>query len=182
MLLSQLAATADTVLVRQVPPVRSTFEQVVFVASGLTSILLLVLLLLLVGALVAARAKADELRAKVDDLIDDLRPMAQKASAMSDDVREMAQTVNGMVSESRDTVHDANVRVRRTVRHLTARVNELGELIGRVNRSAERVATVASTAVGGIKLGARAFGIGRKKKPRATAGPRIRRDQGRPRK
>jgi len=41
---------------------------------------------------------------------------------------------------------------------------ELSELLGRVTRSADRVASVAGTALGGLKLGARALGLGRKKK------------------
>lgn len=47
MLILQLAAAADTVLVRAVPPLRTPFEQVVYVASGLTSLLVLGLLSLI---------------------------------------------------------------------------------------------------------------------------------------
>ena len=186
MLLLQVAAVADTLLVRQLPPVRTMFEQIVFVASGLVSILTLVLLVALIVMIGALRAKAEETKTKLDDLLKDLQPMAKSATAMYEDVRAVAAAASEMVAESRDTVHASNLRVRKTVDTLADRVDELSAMIGRVNRSAERVAAVASTAIGGIKLGARALGLGRKKKVRdrpddrlgdedATERPRLRR-------
>jgi hypothetical protein len=87
-----------------------------------------------------------------------------------------------MVDDSRDTVRVVNDRVRSSVVTLTDRVDEMSEIIGRVNRSADRVASVATTAVAGIKFGARALGLGKgrknkKKAPRAEAAerPRLRR-------
>jgi methyl-accepting chemotaxis protein len=177
-LLLQLAAATDTVLVRNVPPVRSAFEQVVFVASGLTSILLLVLVLVLVVGLVVLRAKADAVQAKLDTLIAELSPMARHATAMSAEVREVAKNVNEMVAESRATVTVVNDRVRRSVVKLTDQVDDLSDMVGRVNASASKVANVASTAMAGLKVGASALGLGKKrKKPRASAEerPRLRR-------
>ena len=46
---AQTVASHDTVIMRQVPPVRTWFEQVVFVASGLSTLLVLIL----IGGLVA---------------------------------------------------------------------------------------------------------------------------------
>lgn len=180
MVFLQLAAAADTVLVRQMPPVRSTFEQIFFVASGLTSVLTLALVAVLLVALLVLRTKADDLKAKIEELLVELRPLAKSATAMSEDVRAVAADVKAMTDESRETVREVNTRVRDTVGTLADRVDELSALIGRVNDSAERVANVASTAVGGIKLGARAMGFGGRKKKRkvAAAGPerpRIRR-------
>jgi hypothetical protein len=67
------------------------------------------------------------------------------------------------------------------VDNLADRVDEMSELLGRVTRSANRVAAVAGTALGGLKLGARALGLGRKKKRKkrptrdgATERPRVR--------
>ncbi len=73
-----------------------------------------------------------------------------------------------MVAESRETVSLANARVRETVDDLTDRVSELSAIIGKVTRLATRIASVTATAVGGIKAGAKIFGIGRKK-PKAGA-------------
>lgn len=159
MLFFQLALTADTLMVRQVPAVRSGFEQVVFVAQGLTSILVLILTAVILIGVILIRSKVANLSDKLEEVLADLRPMAQKSAAMSEGVSELAKNMSEMVAESRDTVKDANRRVRRSMRKLTDRVDEASELIGRVNASADRVANIASGAVGGIKLGARALGL-----------------------
>lgn len=182
MLLYQLAAIADTVLVRNVPPARTLFEQIVFVTSGLTSILVFVLIGITVLGLLALRSTATQVLHKLEELMEELKPMARNTAAMSDDVREVAKNVNRMVDESRDTIRVVNDRVRSSVVTLTDRVDEMSEIIGRVNRSADRVASVATTAVAGIKFGARALGLSKsrtakKKKPSTEAPerPRLRR-------
>lgn len=176
LLLLQLAAVADTVLVRNVPPARTAFEQIVFVAQGITSLLVLVLVVMTLISLLVLRAKADEVKDKLEELLEELRPMTRGAAAMYDDVREVAKNVNEMVDESRDTVKIVNERVRKSAVTLSDRVDELSTIIGRVNASANRVASVATTTVAGIKFGARALGFGRgaakKKKVKGRAAGR----------
>ncbi len=164
MLLPQVAAAADTLLVRQLPAVRTTFEQVVLVASGLTSILVLFLLVALIIGMFRMRTRASELRAQLDELLAELRPMTRNAATMYEDVREAANDVRAIIDESRDTVKQGGERIRRSVDGLADRVDQVSDLIGRVHDSAETVAAVTSTAVGGIKLGARAMGLGKRKK------------------
>lgn len=154
MLLLQLAAAADTLVVRQLPPVRTAFEQIVFVASGITSILALVLVVAVLVALVALRATAVDVRTKLDTLLLELQPMAKNAKEM--------------VVESRETVQQANERIRETVDTLTERVNELSEMLGRIHTAGERVAAVTGAAIGGIKAGVRVFGLGKKRKKKST--------------
>lgn len=182
MILYQLASVADTVLVRNLPPARTAFEQVVFVTSGLTSIFAFLLIGITVLGLLALRSTANQVLHKLEELMVELKPMARNTALMSDDVREAAKNVNRMVDESRATVRVVNDRVRSSVVTLTDRVDEMSEIIGRVNRSADRVASVATTAVAGIKFGARALGLskGRKAKkkkpsPEAPERPRLRR-------
>ena len=185
MLLYQLATVADTVLVRNLPAARTAFEQVVFVTSGLTSIFAFLLIGITVLGLLALRSTAHQVLHKLEELMVELKPMARNTAAMSDDVREAAKNVSRMVDESRATVRVVNDRVRSSVVTLTDRVDEMSEIIGRVNRSADRVASVATTAVAGIKFGARALGLskGRKAKkkqknkpsPEAPERPRLRR-------
>lgn len=177
----QAAAVADTVLFRQVPQAKSAFEQIVFVASGLTSILTLLVVVVVLLMLIGMRHAAKALGEKLDEVLLELRPLTQNANAASADVREAAATAKAMVMESRETVSEANLRVRETIEHLTERVDDLAEMLGRIHRAAERVAGVAGTAMGGIKAGARFFGVGRKKKPKAKPSvmdrdrPRLRR-------
>lgn len=170
-LLLQLAASVDTVLVRNVPPARTAFEQVVHVASGLTSIIGFLLICVMLVGFIVLRRKTEEVKDKLDDLINELKPMARNAAAMYDDVREVAKNVNDMVVESRDTVKTVNERVRTSVVKLSDRVDDLSEIVGRVNASAERVANVASTTMAGIKVGARVLGLGKKRKKKVAAEP-----------
>ena len=177
----QAASVADTVLFRQVPQAKSAFEQIVFVASGLTSILTLMVVVVVLLMLIGMRQAAKALGEKLDEVLLELRPLTQNANAASADVREAAATAKAMVLESRETVSEANLRVRETIEHLTERVDDLAEMLGRIHRAAERVAGVAGTAMGGIKAGMRFFGKGRGKKTKGKPSvmdrdrPRLRR-------
>jgi uncharacterized protein YoxC len=164
----QVAAVADTLLVRQLPPVRSAFEQLVFVASGLTSILTLLVVLAILLLLLGMRQAALGLQGKLDELLHELRPLTQNANAASQDLRDATAIAKAMVEESRETVSLANLRVRETVDDLSDRVSELTEIIAKVTRLATRVAGIAGTAIGGLKAGARIMGFGRKKKKKAA--------------
>lgn len=159
----QAAAAAETLYVRNLPPERTTFETLAFIASSLNSIIALLLVVVALVSLLVLRRKAEELGEKLQALLTEMRPMARNVNAMSDDVREVAKNVNGMVDDSRVTVRVANERIRASVVNLTDRVDDLSEIISRVNHSAERVASVASTTMAGIKFGARALGLTRKK-------------------
>ncbi len=177
-LLMQLAAAADTVLVRNVPPSRTVFEQIVFVTQGMTSILLFLLIVVMVVGLLLLRHKAEKVEGKLDHLIAELQPMARNATAMSEEVREVAKNLNAMVDDSRDTVTVINEKVRTSAVALAERVDDLSAILGRVNASAERVATVATTTMAGLKVGARVMGFGKKRKKKRAATderPRLRR-------
>ncbi len=180
--LLQAAALADTVLVQQVPPVRTVFEQLVFVASGLTSLLTLLLVLIVLAMLLGLRAVGRELHQKLDELLIELRPLTMNANMAAQDVRRVAAVAREIAEESRETVELANERVRDTVDNLTARVDDLAELLARVYRAAERVAAITGRALGGGRAGALFRGRGRNRRRKKTAGrpprrggPRLRR-------
>jgi len=91
--LLQAAAAHDTVIVRQVPPVQSTFEQIVAVASGISTLLVLVLVTGLVVAMLAVRrsvrrahealdSRIAEFGKRVDDFNDLLGKVHKKADAI----------------------------------------------------------------------------------------------------
>lgn len=183
MILLQLAAAADTLIVRQVPAVRSGFEQFVLVASGFAAVLAIVLLVVAIRLLLAVRAKADDTRAKLDALLVELHPLTRNANAMVEEVTETARSVNEVVARSRETIAFADERVRKSVTLLADRVDDVSALVGRVHGTAKRVESVATTTVAGIKFGARALGLSRKRKKkkakdrkkRPTDRPRLRR-------
>lgn len=91
--LVQAAAAHDTVVVRQVPPVRNAFEQVVSVASGISTLLVLVLVAGLVVAMLSVRRSVRrahealdrrivEFGKRVDDFNDLLDKVHKKADAL----------------------------------------------------------------------------------------------------
>ena len=91
--LVQAAATHDTMVVRQVPPVQSAFEQVVSVASGISTLLTLVLVTGLVIAMLAVRRSVRrahealdrrivEFGKRIDDFNDLLGKVHNKADAL----------------------------------------------------------------------------------------------------
>jgi hypothetical protein len=91
--LLQAAAAHDTVIVQQVPPVRSAFEQVVSVASGISTLLLLVLVAGLVVTLISVQrsvrrahnaidGRLAEFGKRVDDFNDLLVKIHKKADAI----------------------------------------------------------------------------------------------------
>lgn len=163
MLLLQVAAAADTLIVRQASPIRTGLEQVLFVVSGLTSVLALVLIAVTIVLLFSLRAKAEETRVRLDELLVELRPLTRNANALVDEVSVAAQNVNEIVERSRKTVEHADARVRQSVDGLMDRVDDVSALIGRVHASAEKIESVATTTVAGIKFGARALGLSKKR-------------------
>ncbi len=70
-ILQAVAAAHDTVIMRQVPPVRSWFEEVVFVASGISTLLVLVLITGLVIAMFAIRRSVQKAHEALDSRIAD---------------------------------------------------------------------------------------------------------------
>jgi hypothetical protein len=91
--LLQAVAAHDTVIMRQVPPVRTWFEQVVFVASGISTLLLLLLITGLVMAMFgiwrsvrraheALDKRIAEFGERVDDFNDLLGKVHRKADAI----------------------------------------------------------------------------------------------------
>jgi len=168
MLFLQLAAAADTLIVRQVTPARTAFEQIVFVASGLTSILTLLVVVAILAMLLGMRQAAIALQAKLDEVLKELRPLTQNANAASADLREATAMAKEMMVDSRETVALANLRVRETVDDLSDRIAELTAIVGKVIRLASRIAAVSATAIGGLRAGARVFGFGRTGSKAAT--------------
>jgi methyl-accepting chemotaxis protein len=154
-----LQATAlgarDTVLVRELPPVRSSVEQVFFYAAGLSSLLVLTLLVLLVLAVFWMRRAALAAGERVDDLLTELRPMLKQAAETGESIRKTVDRIQTEVGDLADGAHESGARVKRTVGELADRVDDFNDLLGKVHTRADAVVTVAGTAMDGIAWGAR---------------------------
>jgi methyl-accepting chemotaxis protein len=163
------AAARDTLVVRPLPPVRSTVEQVFFYAAGLTSILTLVLVLMLVVAVFWMRRAAAAAARRVDDLLDELRPMLKEAAQTAESVRETADLIQEEVSLVKDGVNETGVRVKKTVGELADRVDDFNDLLGKVHSRADAVVGVAGSAMEGIAWGARKLRERKQKRIRKKA-------------
>ena len=144
----------DTVLVRPILPVRSGADQFFFYVSGVTSLLTLLLLVAVLVALFWIRRSARVAGRRVDELMADLRPLLRQAAATSESVRVTADLVQQEVAFVRDGVHEAGVRVRRTVGDLADRMDEFNHLLGKVHQRTDAVVAVAGAALEGIAWGA----------------------------
>jgi len=91
--LLQAVAAHDTVIMRQVPPVRSWFEQVVFVASGISTLLVLVLIAGLVVAMFAVRRSVQRAHEALDRRIADFGRRVDDFNDLLGKVHRRAETV-----------------------------------------------------------------------------------------
>ena len=163
--LFQAAAGArDTLLVRPLPPIRTTFEQVVFVASGITSLLTVVLVVALLVALIWLRRTLTEVGGKLNALSLELKPLLQQATAASQSVKQTSDLIRDDVSTMHDAIHETSARVRETVGNLADRVDDFADLLGKVHHTADSVVDIAGTTIKGLAWGARALRDRRKKR------------------
>src|ERR1035437_278013 len=91
--LLQAVAAHDTVIMRQVPPVRSWFEQVVFIASGISTLLVLVLIAGLVAAMFAVRRSVQRAHEALDRRIADFGKRVDDFNDLLGKVHRRAETV-----------------------------------------------------------------------------------------
>lgn len=150
-----LFIAADTLLVRQVPPARTGFEQTVFVAAGLAQIVTLVVVVLLAmiffrmwKAQQAIQQEIGRLSAKVD-------PMIASGTAAAENVRALTDTVRRDAAQAAQALTEATSRVRDSVAGIADRIDDVGTMIGRVQEKADTVIAVASAALGAVEVAAR---------------------------
>ena len=100
--LVQAAAAHDTLIVRQVPPVRTPFDEVVSIASGLSTLLILLLVAGLVLAMLAVRRSVkrahealDRRVAEFGKRLDDFNELLEKVHRKADAIVE----VGGMAAD-----------------------------------------------------------------------------------
>jgi hypothetical protein len=91
--LFQAVAAHDTVIMRQVPPVRTWFEQVVFVASGISTLLVLVLITGLVIAMFAIRRSVQRAHEALDRRVADFGKRVDDFNDLLGKVHRRAESV-----------------------------------------------------------------------------------------
>jgi hypothetical protein len=89
----QAVAAHDTVIMRQVPPARGWFEQVVFVASGISTLLVLLLVAGLVVAMFAVRRSVQRAHEALDRRVADFGKRVDDFNDLLGKVHRRAETV-----------------------------------------------------------------------------------------
>jgi hypothetical protein len=165
-----LRIAADTLLVRPVPPTRSGFEQVVYTASGLTQVVTLLLLILLCVIFYRMWKAQQAMQEQLARLATKVDPMIASATSAAENVRVLTDVVKRDAAAAAEALSAATTRVRDSVSGIADRIDDVGELLGRVTDKAEAVAEVAGAAVSTIKAGSRLF---RNQKERVRRPPPI---------
>jgi len=172
-------AAADTVLMRQVPPERTGFEQTVFVASGLAQIVTLVVVVLLAVIFYRMWKAQQALNEQLTRLSAQIDPMIKSATAAAENVRALTDTVRRDAGAAAEALSDATARVRDAVSGIADRIDDVGELLGRVTAKADAVVDVASAAASTIQAGKKLWDSRRERGP-VRDEPRHLRDDARP--
>jgi hypothetical protein len=110
---AQAVAAHDTVIMRQVPPVRTWFEQVVFVASGISTLLVLMLVAGLVVAMFAIRRSVKRAHEALDrrvadfgERVDDFNDLLGKVHNKLDAIVEVGGMAADGIKWGAQKLHD----------------------------------------------------------------------------
>lgn len=163
------AAAADTMIVRQVPPIRTGFEEAIFVAAGLAQVLTLVVVVLLALIFFRMWKAQQQMHEQLARLTSKVDPMIASATSAAENVRVLTDVVRRDAVLAAEALTEATGRVRDSVSGIADRIDDFGDLLGRVTGKADAVADVAGAALHTIKLGARML----RPKPGRTRRPDI---------
>lgn len=170
-----LQIATDTLIVRQVTPDRVGFDQVVFVTTGVAQIVTLVFVVLLAVIFFRMWKAQQAMQEQLERLTSKIDPMIASATAAAENVRELTDAVKQDAMAAAEALSNATERVRDSVSGIADRIDDFGDLLGRVTDKAEAVADVAGAAVSTIKAGSRLFK--RDEHPHRHGEPRHRRDE-----
>lgn len=148
-----LLAAADTLLVRQASPIRTGFEEVIFVAAGIAQIITPLVVALLAVIFYRMWKAHQEVIAQFSGLTAKLDPMLATATAAVENVRAVTDTVRKEGQRAAEAVTDAAGRMRDAVSGIADHIDDFGTLMGRAYNKADAVADVAGAAMTTIKWG-----------------------------
>src|SRR5215813_6594199 len=144
------------------------FEEITAISSAIIGASLVALIVFLVVAAARARTAGkrfeeklqqavDDLKPLLDDLrplLYDLRPLVERGKAISEDVASIANTIRENVDSVGDTVTAANERVRAALVATEERLAEFDALVSVVQEEAEDIFVSTAAAVRGVRGGA----------------------------
>jgi len=157
----------DTIVARMIAPEAGTFERITSVASGLTSIVVLILVLVLIFAVLSLRKTQNRLNGLIDRLHGDIGPIAKHAGGVADDVHYISTTVRTDVQRVSRTVNSANVRMQNAIRATEEKMHELHSLLDVAQEEAQDIFVRSASTARGVRAGLESFGEARQQDDRA---------------
>lgn len=139
-----------------VPADRDWFDTLVGTASALNTLVLLALVLVLVPAVWSFTRSLRQLRALLDRVYDDLRPLTQHANRIAANVDDITDTVRTEVKHVSETISEANRGLHQAVESTERRLRDFSALVQIAQQEAERAFVSTAAAVQGVRAGAAA--------------------------
>jgi uncharacterized protein YoxC len=135
---------------------RDWFDTVVGVASALNTLVLLALVLVLVPAVWSFTQSLRQLRALLDRVYDDLKPLTNHANRIAANVDEITDSVRTEVTHVVQSVAKANEGISRAIASTERRLQQFGALADVAQEEVERAFVSTAAVVEGVKAGAKA--------------------------
>lgn len=153
-LLLQVAATSDTVLMRQVGAEPSLLEQVTSIASTILTISFLVLTVALVPAAWNFRKSYARINELLERVYGDINPLMRHASSIADNVNYVTTSIRVDMQEINQTIASANARLTQAIAMTEDRLREVNALLAVVQEEAEDMFVSTASAMRGARAGA----------------------------
>jgi uncharacterized protein YoxC len=153
------AAVADTIWVEK-PIAQGTFEKITSIASGITTLSILVLAIALVPAAWNFRKTYQKTSALLSRVQADVAPLVKHAHAIADNVNYISTAVRTDISMVHDTLVSANRRLEEAIATTERRMHDFNALLAVAQQEAEGVFLSTAATVHGVRRGASHFARG----------------------
>jgi hypothetical protein len=154
MLLVQAARAVDTIFVNTAPASQGWFQKATSIASGVTTLTLMVMAIALVPAAWNFRKTYQKTSALLDRIQADVMPLVKHAHSIADNLDYISTAIRSDVGMIQNTVKSANSQIQRAVGQTEQRINEFNALLAVVQGEAEGLFVSTAATVAGVKTGA----------------------------
>jgi uncharacterized protein YoxC len=156
-LATQVSALPDTIVTISAQPPGGLFERVAGIASGLSSIALLVLAAFLVPAAWNFRKSYKRVNLLLDRIYADINPIVKHASTISDNIDYITTSVRVDIQQINRTIAEANRALLEAIDLSERRVHDFNALVEVMQREAEGVFVATASTLRGVREGAAEF-------------------------
>lgn len=152
-----LQATADTTLVRQVGQTHSWYEVLSAIASGVTTLALLILVVLAVGAAIHAKRGYARMQALVQMVTGDAKPLVLQAATIVSNLDTITTALRDEIEVIQKALAATHEKLDAAMELTEKRLGEFNALLTVVQEEAETVFVATASTVRGVRAGAAAL-------------------------